>query len=86
MTTITIDDETRKALLEIAAKLQIKIKEKVDYNAAIKYLISKEMKTKDPTKLMKACEKVMGINSQEIISELYNERKKDDLSLQRSNM
>ncbi len=86
MTTITIDDETRDALLEIAAKLQIKIKKKVDYNTAIKYLISKELKTKDQTKLMKACGKVNGINAREVIYELYNERKKDDLSLQRSSL
>jgi hypothetical protein len=86
MTTITIDDETKKALLEIAAKLQIKIKEKVDYNAAIKYLILKEVKTKDQIKLMKACGKVNGIDAQEVIYELYNERKKDELSLQRSSV
>ncbi|GAG13630.1 unnamed protein product, partial [marine sediment metagenome] len=62
MTTITIDEETKKELLKIAAQLQIKKKEKINYNTAIKFLISNYLRIKDEIKLSKACEKIDNID------------------------
>jgi predicted CopG family antitoxin len=41
MTTITISEKTRQELLKVAAELQSKRGEKVNYQDAIEYLISK---------------------------------------------
>ena len=81
MTTITIDEKTKAELLKIAAKLQIQIKKKVDYNTAIKFLINNYNKKKDEKKIRKACKKVKDINVDEVLNELFLERKKDELSI-----
>lgn len=79
MTTITIDDEIKEELLKIAAELQFKIKKKVDYNDAIKYLLSLyNGKKKDPEKLSLACSPIEGVDPKELIKGLYEERRKDD--------
>ena len=80
MTTITIDEETKEELLKIAAQLQIKKKEKINYDTAIKFLIANYLIIKDENKLRKACEKIDNIDVKAILHELYEERKKDEIS------
>ena len=46
MTTITIDEETKEELLKVAAQLQIQKKQKINYNTAIKFLISNYFRKK----------------------------------------
>ena len=45
MTTIQVDEETKKKLLEIAGQLQSKLKRNITFNDAIEYLL-KENKPK----------------------------------------
>ena len=80
MTTITIDEKTKKELLKIAAQLQIQRKEKINYDSAIKFLIENYMRKKNPSKLKIACKKIEGVDLDSVIEELYKERKKDELS------
>jgi len=80
MTTITIDNETKEELLKIAAKLQIQVKKKINYNDAIKFLISNLNKKKNQEKFRKACEKINDIDINEVLDELYLERRKDEFS------
>jgi hypothetical protein len=80
MTTITIEDETKEELLKVAAQLQIKRREKINYDTAIKFLLENYQKKKDQEKLRQACQKVEGINVDEILGELYEERRKDEIS------
>ena len=80
MTTITIDEETKEELLKIAAQLQIKKKEKINYDTAIKFLIANFLIIKDENKLWKACENIDNIDVKAILHELYEERKKDEIS------
>ena len=47
MTTITVSERTRKELLRVAAELQSKRREKVDYEDAIEYLILKSKRNPD---------------------------------------
>lgn len=80
MTTITIDDETKEELLKIGAQLQIWRREKINYDTTIKFLIENYIKKKDKSKLQKACQKVKGIDINDVLEELYSERKKDEVS------
>lgn len=80
MTTITIDNETKEELLKIAAKLQIQVKKKINYNDAIKFLISNLNNKKNQEKFRKACEKIKDIDINEVLDELYLERRKDEFS------
>jgi len=43
-TTITISEKTRRELLKVAAELQSKRGEKIDYEAAIEYLIQRSQR------------------------------------------
>jgi len=80
MTTITIDNETKEELLKIAAQLQIWRREKINYDTTIKFLIENYIKKKDKTKLQKACKRVNGLDVNDVLDELYSERKKDEIS------
>ncbi|MBD3339657.1 MAG: hypothetical protein GF353_11150 [Candidatus Lokiarchaeota archaeon] len=80
ITTITIDDKTKEELLKVAAQLQIKRKEKINYDTAIKFLLENYNKKKDKRKFIKACQKVRDINVEDVLNELYLERKKDESS------
>ncbi|MFX0139640.1 MAG: hypothetical protein ACFFDN_38730 [Candidatus Hodarchaeota archaeon] len=80
MTTITIDEKTKEELLKIAAELQIKRKEKINYDSAIKFLIENYMKKKNASKLKTACKKINGVVIDSVINDLYKERKKDEIS------
>ncbi|TFG26897.1 MAG: hypothetical protein EU532_08690 [Promethearchaeota archaeon] len=78
ITTITIDDETKEELLKVAAQLQIKRKEKINYNTTIKFLLENYQKKRDIEKFRTACKKVKNINVKEVLDELYSERKRDE--------
>ena len=80
MTTITIDEGTKEELLKIGAKLQIQEKRKIDYNTTIKFLISNFNKEKNSLKLRKACRIIKNIDINDVLNELYLERKKDKFS------
>jgi len=78
-TTITIDNETKDELLLVAAELQARLKRKINYNDAIKYLLhQKPAKEVDIDKLKVACEEVPGIDPIKLIEVLHHERKRDD--------
>jgi len=80
ITTITIDDETKADLLKIAAQLQIKRKEKINYNTTIKFLVENYQKKKDKEKFRNACKKIDNVDADDVLNELYQERRKDEIS------
>lgn len=81
MTIITIEDETKEELLKVAAQLQNRRREKINYDTTIKFLLENYQKIKDQERLRQACQKVEGINVDEVLEELYEERRKDEISL-----
>jgi len=80
ITTITIDDDTKEELLKIAAHLQIKRREKINYDKTIKFLIENFQNKKDEAKFRKACEKIENVDINEVLNDLYLGRRKDDIS------
>ncbi len=79
MTTITIDPEIKSELLKIAAQLQMEGKKKVNYNEAIKYLLSLvQAKKKDQEKFLKACTPDTGVDPKQLVQDLLHERRKDE--------
>lgn len=80
ITTITIDDKTKEDLLKIAAQLQIRRKKKINYDTTIKFLVENYQQKKDETKFRKACKKVKNIDVNEVLDELYLERKRDEVA------
>lgn len=80
ITTITINDDTKEDLLKVAAQLQIKRREKINYDTTIKFLIENYQKKKDDTKFRKACKKIESIDVNEVLNDLYLERRKDEVS------
>ncbi len=56
-------------------------KRKIDYNSTIKYLISNYNKKKDINKLRSACKPVKDIDVNQVIDELYEERRRDEPTL-----
>ena len=80
ITTITIDDETKEDLLKVAAQLQIRRKEKINYNTTIKFLLENYQQKKDEIKFRKACKKVKDVDVNEVLDELYLERKRDEVA------
>jgi hypothetical protein len=81
MTIITIEDETKEELLKVAAQLQNRRREKINYDTTIKFLLENYQKIKDQEKLRQACQKVESINVDEVLEEVYEERRKDEISL-----
>ncbi len=79
MTKITIDKDTKEDLLKIITKLQIQTKNELNYNNAIKFLIS-NFKKKNKVEFWKACKKINDIDINKVLDKLYLERKKDDFS------
>ncbi len=73
-TTITVSDSLRAQLVKVAAELQIKLGRKVDYEDAIRYLMSKSRK--DVKLLREACAPV-GISGKEFRRELRKGRAED---------
>jgi len=80
LTTITIDDETKEDLLKIAAQLQMKRRQKMNYNNTIRFLIENFNNKKDKEKFRSACAKMEHVDIDEVLNELYQERKKDEIS------
>lgn len=79
MTTIAVDDDVRDELLRISAELQLKLGRRVNYNDVLRYLI--ENRAKRPELLDRAV--VKGLDSERLIRELHEERKRDDEKLER---
>jgi len=80
ITTITIGDETKEDLLKVAAQLQMKRREKINYDTTIKFLIENYQKKKDKEKFQNACKKIENVDVDEVVSEWYQERRKDEVS------
>ena len=78
MTTISVSEETRRNLLRYASRLQLATGKKVDFDEAIKNLLGRE---KRPDLLDEACKPIP--NSDRLVQDLYNERRKDDEILER---
>ena len=81
ITTITINDKTKEDLLKVAAQLQIKRRKKINYDTTIKFLIDNYQKKKNKEQFYNACKKIENVDVDEVLSELYQERRKDEVSL-----
>lgn len=73
-TTISISDEARKHLLKVAAELQAKLGERVDYDRVIRYLLSRV--TRNEGLLREACAPVP-VRAGELKAELRKGRSED---------
>lgn len=80
MTTIAIGDGTKRELLKQVSELQIKYGRKVNYDEAIKYLLTRD-KSKDPKALNDAC--MEDADVKDLLDELYLERRKDEKRIER---
>ena len=74
MTTITISEKTRQELLKVAAELQSKRGEKVNYQDAIEYLI---LKSRRRPELLRRAMIGSGIPSEELQKTLREGRAED---------
>jgi len=74
VTTITISDRTRRELLKVAAELQSRRGEKVDYEDAIEYLI---LKSRRNPELLRKAMVGSGIPSEEFRKTLQEGRAED---------
>ncbi len=82
-TTVSISDELRRELLKVAAELQAKIGEKVDYDRVIRYILSKAMRNE--ASLRQACAPVT-VTRAEVRKEIRKGRSEDrrrELALER---
>jgi hypothetical protein len=73
-TTISISDKLRKELLRVAAQLQARSGEKVDYDQVVSYLLSRARR--DPQLFEKACAPV-AVDKSEVRRELQRGRAED---------
>jgi hypothetical protein len=73
-TTITISEKTRQELLKVAAELQLKRREKVDYEAAIEYLIQKSRRNLE---LFRKATEPKGVTSEELRRAMREGREED---------
>ncbi len=73
-TTITISDRTRRELLKLAAELQSKRGERVDYDGAIEYLI---LKSRRNLELLRKATEPKGVSSEELRKTLREGRAED---------
>jgi len=79
VTTIAVDEDVRDELLKISAELQMRLGRRVNYNDVIRYLIGK--KRVRPELLDEYV--VEGLDSEEGLTELYEERRRDEERLER---
>ena len=79
MTTISVTEDVKQKLLEVASELQIKLGHRVDLNEALRFLV--DQREKNPQLLEEACKPVAG--AKEAIEELQEERKLDENRLER---
>ena len=54
--------------------------EKINYDTTIKFLLENYQKKRDREKFRKACEKVKNVDVNEVLDELYLERKRDEVA------
>ncbi len=73
-TTISVSDEVRRELLRVAADLQGRLGERVDYDQVIRFLVTKA--TRNIVLLREACSPV-AVSSQEARRELRKGRIED---------
>ena len=81
MTTISIDNQVKEALLKEASKLQIKLGRKMDYNETLKVILS-EREGRRLDLFLRACSPVEGLEGAE--KELHEERRRDEEILERN--
>lgn len=74
MSTISVTEDVKKALLKVASELQLKWGRRVDLNEAIRYLIARGVRR--PDLLEQACQPIPGF--EEAYKELKGERAKDE--------
>ncbi|MGB9718725.1 MAG: hypothetical protein ACP5PQ_05495 [Thermoproteota archaeon] len=74
MSTISVTEDVKEALLKVASELQLKWGRRVDLNEAIRYLIARGVKR--PDLLERACQPIPGFK--EAYKELKGERVKDE--------
>ncbi len=74
MPAISVSEDVKRELLRFASELQTKFERRVDFDEAIKFLL-RGRKGKNPRLLMEAC--TPG-NAEEVLKELYEERRKDE--------
>lgn len=58
----------------------MKRREKINYDTTIKFLIENYQKKKDKEKFRNACKKIENVDVDEVLGELYQERRKDEVS------
>ncbi|MDF1540914.1 MAG: hypothetical protein P1Q69_18605 [Candidatus Thorarchaeota archaeon] len=79
MTTISINEETRKELLKIAGEIQAKTKKRVDFDKVIRFLIDVyELKEIDRKQWEKFTTPIHGIDFDVVYSDLVLERRSDE--------
>jgi len=74
MTTISVTEDVKEALLKVASELQLKLGRGVDLNEAIRYLLTRGKK--DPNLLEEACKPIPEFEL--AYRELIEERRKDE--------
>ena len=79
MTTISVTEDVKQKLLKVASELQIKLGRRVDLNEALRFLV--DQREKNPKLLEQACKPTAA--ARETIEELYEERKLDEVRLER---
>lgn len=80
MTSISVKESTKRELLDVVSLLQTKYRRRVDFDEAIQYLLG-QRRNKDPKLLLEACSEEESVD--ELLEELYKERRKDDERYQR---
>ncbi|TKJ24153.1 MAG: hypothetical protein CEE43_00285 [Promethearchaeota archaeon Loki_b32] len=58
----------------------MKRRKKINYDTTIKFLIENYQKKKDKEKFRDSCKKIEDVDVDEVLSELYQERRKDEVS------
>lgn len=74
MSTISVSEDVKEALLKVASELQLKLGRRVDLNEAIRYLLNSNVKR--PDLLERACQPIPGF--EEAYKELKEERMRDE--------
>jgi len=74
MTTISVTDDVKEALLKVASELQLKLGRRVDLNEAIRYLLVRGKR--DPELLEEACRPLPEFEL--AYKELIEERREDE--------
>ena len=80
MTTISVTEDVKQKLLEVASELHIKLGRRVDLNEALRFLVDQREK-KNPKLLEEACKPTAA--AKETIEGLLKERKLDEVRLER---